>query len=133
MKQADAAEQLEMEMGRERERAKRKIIYAFVMLGAIYVTAIAVFHYTEGWTWEDSLYFTTSTITTVGYGDLVPHTYFGRMFTIPLMWIGIAVGLYFIYTLQDYGKSKVEHRIEWTLGHMKGVHDRLRKRGKQGE
>ena len=69
----------------------------------------------------DSIYFTTSTITTVGYGDMVPHTDIGRIFTIPLMWIGIAVGCYFIYTIQDYGKSKVEHRIDWTLEHVERI------------
>lgn len=62
----------------------------------------------EGWSWEDSIYFTTSTITTVGYGDLTPGTYWGRLFTIPLMWIGIAVGLYVIYTVQDYGRTKLD-------------------------
>ena len=117
-------EGLRQEMEREKERARRKIIYAFVMLAGVYVSAIAGFHYAEGWGWEDSIYFTTSTITTVGYGDLVPHTYFGRLFTIPLMWIGIAVGLYFIYTIQDYGKNKVERRIDWTLEHV----DRIRKK-----
>jgi len=111
-------EHLVREAERQREQAKRKIIYALVMLGVVYVSAIAAFHYAEGWLWEDSIYFTTSTITTVGYGDIVPKTYFGRMITIPLMWIGIAVGFYFIYTLQEYGRSKVEHRIDKTIDHV---------------
>ena len=118
------AEQLDLEMQKEKARARRKITYAFVMLGIVYVVAIAVFHYAEGWNWVDSIYFTTSTITTVGYGDMVPHTYIGRIFTIPLMWIGIAVGFYFIYTIQDYGKSKVEHRIDWTLEHVERIKNR---------
>jgi hypothetical protein len=114
-------EKLQAEIEKEKERAKRKIIYAFVMLGAVYVSAIAVYHYVEGWGWEDSIYFTTSTITTVGYGDLVPRTHLGRMLAIPLMWIGIAVGFYFIYTLQEYGKNKIEHRIDWTIDHFDGI------------
>ena len=27
-------------------------------------------------------------------------------------WIGIAVGFYFIYTLQDYGRARAEERID---------------------
>lgn len=110
-------EKLKAEIEKEKERAKKKIIYAFVMPGIVYVSAIAAYHYAEGWGWEDSIYFTSSTITTVGYGDLVPHTQQGRMLAIPLMWIGIAVGFYFIYTLQEYGKNKIEHRIDWTIDH----------------
>jgi hypothetical protein len=91
------------------------------MLGCIYVAGILVYHYTESWAWEDSIYFTTSTITTVGYGDLVPHSYYGRLATIPLMWIGIAVGFYFIYTLQDYGRTKAEARIEGVLKHVDNI------------
>jgi hypothetical protein len=114
----DIESQLQEAISQERERAKRKILYAGVMLACVYVAGIIAYHYTEGWRWEDSIYFTTSTIATVGYGDLVPHTYFGRMATIPLMWIGIAVGFYFIYTLQEYGRTKAEARIEQVLRHV---------------
>lgn len=96
------------EVKRERARMRRKVIYAVSMLMVVYIVAIVVFHTVEGWKWEDSIYFTTSTITTVGYGDLTPQTYWGRLFTIPLMWIGIAVGLYVIYTVQEYGRAKLD-------------------------
>lgn len=100
------------------------MIYALVMLGVVYVSAIAAYQYLERWGWEDAVYFTTATITTIGYGDIVPKTYFGKMITVPLMLVGIAIGFYFIYTLQEYGRSKVEHRIDTTIEHM----DRMRKR-----
>ncbi|VVC01457.1 Calcium-gated potassium channel MthK [uncultured archaeon] len=98
----------QQEIEREKQRMKKKIMRAAIMLGAVYLVSILVFHTLEGWTWEDSVYFTTSTITTVGYGDLVPHSYLGRLFTIPLMLIGIGVGFYVIYTIQDYGRYHVE-------------------------
>ena len=108
----DMETQLLEAMRAESARAKKKMIYAMVMLLCVYVTAITVYHYAEGWGWEDSIYFTTATVTTVGYGDLVPHSYYGRLITIPLMWIGIAVGFYFIYTLQEYGRARAEERID---------------------
>ena len=87
---------------------KKRIMYAGLLLAGVYLVATLVFHFVEGWTWEDSVYFTTSTITTVGYGDLVPQSYYGKLFTIPLMLIGIGVGFYVIYTITAYGRSKVE-------------------------
>ncbi|MCX6769454.1 MAG: potassium channel family protein [Candidatus Micrarchaeota archaeon] len=111
-------EQVELAIQREKARVKRKLMYAVLLLAAVYVVAIIIYHATESWSWEDAVYFTTATITTVGYGDIVPHTYYGRLITIPLMFIGIAVGLYTIYAIQDYGKANLG-------GVAKGVGTRL--------
>ncbi|MCX6772856.1 MAG: potassium channel family protein [Candidatus Micrarchaeota archaeon] len=123
----DLQEHIDREIQREKEKTRRKLIYAFSMLALVYFAAITAFHLLESWSWEDSVYFTTSTITTVGYGDLTPHSYYGRLFTIPLMWIGIAVGLYFIYTIQDYGRSKMEQRMGTIIDQVDGI------RGKNGK
>ncbi|HIH19070.1 TPA: two pore domain potassium channel family protein [Candidatus Micrarchaeota archaeon] len=96
------------EIDREKARMKKRIMYAGLLLAGVYLVATLVFHFVEGWTWEDSVYFTTSTITTVGYGDLVPQSYYGKLFTIPLMLIGIGVGFYVIYTIQDYGRYHLD-------------------------
>jgi voltage-gated potassium channel Kch len=98
---------LAAEVSREKARTKRKIFYALLLLGAVYVIAIETYHYVEGWDWLDSIYFTTSTITTVGYGDVTPLTDLGKMVTIPLMLVGIGVGFYVIYAIQDYGRSRL--------------------------
>ena len=123
----DLEEHYRMEVEREKSAMRRRLIYAFSMLAAVYVIAITVFHQLEGWTWEDSIFFTTQTITTVGYGDMVPHTYFGRLFTIPLMLVGVAVGFYVIFTITQYGRSKMETHI----GSMIDTVDNLR--GKSGK
>lgn len=100
-------EHVEIALKKEKARVKRKLFYAIVLLLTVYIVAIEVYHFTEGWSWEDSIFFATQTITTVGYGDMVPQSYFGRLFTIPLMLVGIAVGLYAVYAIQDYGKSRL--------------------------
>lgn len=109
---------------RSRERAKKKIFYALLLLGAVYIIAIELYHYVEGWGWLDAIYFTTATITTVGYGDVVPQTELGKMATIPLMLVGIGVGFYVIFAIQDFGRSRLDTFAE-------GVDRRLR-RGRGG-
>ena len=50
----------------------------------------------EGWSVVDSVYFCTMSLATVGYGDVVPHTDAGKIFTVVyvLSGIGILVSLF---------------------------------------
>jgi len=55
-----------------------------------------VYHRVENWNWLDSLYFSVTTLTTVGLGDFAPRTEIGKVFTIFYIFIGIGVILSFI-------------------------------------
>ena len=118
---------MEREMQREKDRVRKKVIYALTLLAAIYIIAVGVYHTFEGWSWEDSIFFTTSTITTVGYGDMVPHTYYGRLFTIPLMLVGVGAGFYVIYSIQDYGRTKLDSVTK----HVDNISDVISRRRKK--
>jgi len=54
------------------------------------------YHYIEKWAWIDSLYFSTITLTTIGYGDFVPTTPLSKIFTIFYIIIGIGIILGFV-------------------------------------
>jgi voltage-gated potassium channel Kch len=56
-----------------RQHSARLFIY--------YTTGCLVYATLEGWHWFDTVYFLTTTATTVGYGDVVPSTNPGRVFT----------------------------------------------------
>jgi len=67
----------------------------FRIRNAIIAMAIAIvfgtigFTLIEGWSLADSFYVTVQTLTTVGYGDLPPHSMAGRGFAIIVMLIGV--------------------------------------------
>ena len=53
--------------------------------------ASVFYHLVEGWRWVDAIYFSVMTIATVGYGDLVPRTDWGKIFTIVYVIVGLGL------------------------------------------
>ena len=68
------------------------VIAASVVLGWIGIGTI-ISHRLESWTWIQSFYFSVVTLTTVGYGDLVPSTDATRLFV--AIYILVGVGMVF--------------------------------------
>ena len=54
------------------------------------------YHFVEGWSWIDSMYFSFISLTTVGFGDITPNTDLGKVFTIFYLTVGIGLILSFI-------------------------------------
>ncbi|MGB1449756.1 MAG: potassium channel family protein [Flavobacteriaceae bacterium] len=66
------------------------------------------YHYIEGWSWIDSLYFSIITLTTIGYGDFSPQTTLGKLFTIAYIIVGVGMILGFINAVFHHYKSERE-------------------------
>jgi voltage-gated potassium channel len=53
----------------------------------------------EGWSIVDAFYFSVTTVTTVGLGDLSPTTTIGKLFTVIYIFAGLSLVLGFIETV----------------------------------
>src|SRR5215210_7880347 len=53
----------------------------------------------EGWSVVDALYFSVTTLTTVGLGDLTPKTTIAKLFTVVYIFAGLSIVLGFIDTV----------------------------------
>ena len=69
------------------------ILDAIIWLSCFYATGIAFYSNVEGWTWLQSAFFLTVTMSTVGYGDLSPSTWYSRAVTLLVILVGI-VGVF---------------------------------------
>ena len=80
-----------------RETVIEEHAYKFLAATALGVVlgATAVYHFTEDWSWVDSLYFSVVAVTTVGFGDLTPTTDGSKLFTVFYVVVGVAlIGTY---------------------------------------
>ena len=62
-------------------------------------TGTVFYHFIEKWSWLNSYYFCVVTLSTVGYGDLTPHTALGKLFTTFYILAGVGVVTTFVTTL----------------------------------
>ena len=63
----------------------------------------------EGWTLLDAFYFSSITLTTVGYGDIAPATDAGKLFTVFYVFTGIGLIVAFVNAV---AKASVQQRGE---------------------
>ena len=75
------------------EKMSVKIAVIFVTLMGLIAIGTVAYRWLEGWSWVSSFYFTVCTLTTVGYGDLVPTTDLSRMFTAIYALAGVSLAL----------------------------------------
>ena len=91
-----------------RNREYRDLLYT---TSAVLFIGTIAYHFIEGWSIVDSLYFSVVTLTTVGFGDFAPQTDGGKLFTVLYIIMGIGVILTFINTLQNhYKESRVKKK-----------------------
>lgn len=86
------------------------LFYVFVIL----LIGTFFYHKVEGWRWIDSFYFSSMSLTTVGYGDLTPQTDIGKIFTVFYIFSGVGVILGFITSVASkaHDKSIIEDLLD---------------------
>lgn len=87
---------------------------ALIIFGIALIIGIFGFWLTEGVELIDSLYYTIVTISTVGYGDFVPHTMMGKVLSILVIILGVGSFLGVIANLTELTLSRrdVQARIK---------------------
>ena len=74
----------------------------FALTGVLMLSGTLFYRSVEGWSALDSLYFSVTTLTTVGYGDLAPTTPAGKVFTIVYLLVGVGVLVVFVGKLASH-------------------------------
>lgn len=90
----------------------------FVALLVILAAGTVFFHFMEGWSWLDSYFFTVITISTVGYGNLVPVTAAGKLATTFLIFGGLGVFALAMHEFAQMQLLKRQQHNEWLFARL---------------
>jgi voltage-gated potassium channel len=92
----------------DRYQLRKSAILDFFLIWALIIFGMLVMSGIEGWSTADSFYWATETVMTVGYGDIVPDTVEGKVFTM----IYIAFGCSFMAkAITDFVKFPLLSRL----------------------
>ncbi len=78
---------------------KNQLIAAATAMTFLIVLGTFVYHFLEKWSWISSFYFTVVTLTTVGYGDMVPSSDISRLVTSVFIILGVTIMLAAVATI----------------------------------
>ncbi len=94
----------------------QKHLFRYAVAAVIIVLTVGTifYHIVEKWSWVDSYYFCVVTLATVGYGDFVPTTIPGKIFTTFYIFAGAGIITSFISLFIQRWKLRIERHKERT-------------------
>jgi hypothetical protein len=104
-----------------------RLIYAFVLVALLLGLGTVYYSFAESWSYVDSFYFSTITLTTIGFGDLAPTTDASKMFTAFYALIGIGVMLYILSSVIGVFIFKQEKHFDkvFSLRHVRNQEKKM--------
>jgi voltage-gated potassium channel len=92
----------------------QKHFYRLLLSAVVFILGVGTvfYHIVEKFPWVDSYYFCVVTLATVGYGDITPHTTFGKIFTTFYIFAGVGIiTTFFGYSIRRRG-AKLKERYD---------------------
>ena len=86
---------------------------AFLWALSTLLVGTIFYHWAEGWSYLDSVYFCVVSLGTVGYGDLTPTTPVAKLFTIVYLINGIVILLALFDRIRMVRTERLERLNAW--------------------
>lgn len=112
---------------------RKRVIFALIVLAIFMLSGTVFFNQVERWSLVDSFYFTTITMTTIGYGDLSPTTDISKIFTAVFSIFGVAAMFFLMTSVINVFFSRHQKRFENKLAsHKQEIKKEVKKEIREG-
>lgn len=105
---------------KEKTKIRHRIFYLLGLVLILLIGSSIVYSHLEHWSFLDSFYFSTTTMTTIGFGDMHPSTPLSKVFTIFFILTGVTIMLYVLSQLGMY----YMHYLDY---HRPAIHENIKK------
>ena len=102
-------------------QTKVRIGTIFLLMLLILGFGTVLYNVLEGWSMVDSFYFTATTLTTIGYGDLVPSTDISKLATVAFALSGVTIFLYALSVVTTHYIEKGQQFEEYEAQKIKEI------------
>ncbi|AWH74514.1 potassium channel protein [Dokdonia sp. Dokd-P16] len=89
---------------------KNKIYLALVLLVTTLLLGVFGYRFIADYNWVDAVYMTVITITTVGFGEVIPLTPEAKIFTVILILLSVVIVGYALTVISEYIISKSSYK-----------------------
>jgi len=90
---------------------RKRMFFAFVLVVILLTIGTLYYSHAERWSLVDSFYFSTMTLTTIGYGDLAPTGDWAKIFTSIYAIFGIGIMLYILSSVVGVSIFSQERKV----------------------
>jgi len=101
----------------DRKDLAQKLFLIFAVIVVLLFIGMLVYHFSEGWTYTQSLYFATISLTSRGYSNLYPSHWFSVFFSIFYLLLGVAIIIYALSTLVAFYTSYYQKGLQQRFNH----------------
>jgi voltage-gated potassium channel len=117
----------------EHDEYHKRLFYVLSIMVFLFFGGSFFYSKVEGWRMLDAMYFSATTMTTVGYGDISPKTDLGRLFTIFYLFASVGIAVYglslfaahFVEVREDHWVERLD-KVS-IKKHTKNFHDTVKK------
>lgn len=104
----------------QRQELIRNLLVLILSITILLTIGTFVYHFSEGWSLLDSLYFSTISLTARGFSDMYPTNWFSVLFTVIYLLVGVSLVIYSISMLIAHYISYYQTQVGKKVGEIVG-------------